>query len=186
MDVDGGNRKQLTKEQYAYSPRCSPDGKWVVYSFVPSAVVQSSPEFSIWRIPIDGGTPMQIAEKGSNRIAVSPDGKWIACVLSEDSGKRKIAVLPFQGGPPTRTFDMPFSRAGSLDWTTDGKSLTFVARNKGSEDIWIQSLVGGAPRQVTEIQAPRIIEHAWSPDGKQLALVYESHTADAVLISNYK
>jgi Tol biopolymer transport system component len=188
MDIDGGNPKQLMSESnaLAYYPRCSHDGKWVVYEFVPSALFQSGTR-TIWKIPIDGGTAAQITEKPCRWPAISLDGNWIACVLSEDSGKQqKIAVLPFQGGPPTKTFDMPFSRVGSLDWTHDGKSVTFVARNKGSEDIWIQSLVGGAPRRVTEILAPTIGEHAWSPDGKQLALEYGSSTADAVLISNFK
>jgi Tol biopolymer transport system component len=186
MDIDGGNPKQLTNEDFASYPHCSPDGKWVFYEFVPSALFQSDTP-TTWKVPIDGGTPAQITEKPCYFPAISPDGKWIAGVLREDSGKqRKLALLPFQGGPPTKTFDMPFSGVGSLDWTPDGKSVTFVAANQGSEDIWIQSLAGGAPRRITEIQDPTIGEHAWSPDGKQLALVHESNTCDAVLIGNFK
>ena len=186
MDMDGGNPKQLTNEADAFSPQCSPDGKWVVYEFVPSALVQSGTH-TIWRVPIDGGTPAQITDKPCRWPAISPDGKWIACVLSEDSGKQqKVAVHPFQGGPPTKTFDMPFWDGGPVNWTPDGKSITFSATSQGSKDIWIQSLVGGAPRRVTEIQAPAIYQHTWSPDGKQLALVYGSRTADAVLISDFK
>ena len=186
MEIDGGNPKQLTNKDFASSPQCSPDGKWVVYEFVPSAVVMSSTP-TIWKVPIDGGTPTQVTEKPCRWPAISPDGKWIACVLGEDVGRlNKVAVFPFQGGPPKKTFDMPFSWVGTLDWTPDGKSVTFSAANQGSTDIWIQSLAGGAPRRMTEIQAPAIYQHAWSPDGKQLALVYGSRTGDAVLISNFK
>ena len=186
MDIDGGNPKQLTNKEYAYLPQCSPDGKWVLYEFVPSALVRSAIP-TMWKVSIDGGTPTQITDRPCRWPAISPNGKWIACVLSEDSGKQhKVAVFPFQGGPPTKTFDMPFSWVATLDWTPDGKSVTFSAANQGSTDIWSQSLAGGAPRRVTEIQAPAIYQHAWSPDGKHLALVYGSRTGDAVLISNFK
>jgi len=181
MDFDGGNPKQLENEKTTLSPQCSPDGKWVVYQ------LWHSDTSRIWKVPIDGGTPAQITEKPCYWPAISPDGKWIACVLSEGSGQRpKLAVLPFQGGPPTKTFDISLG-GGPLDWTPDGKSVTFLAaRNQGSSDIWIQSLVGGAPRPMTEILAPYMSYHAWSPDGKQLALVYGRRTGDAVLISNFR
>jgi Tol biopolymer transport system component len=81
---------------------------------------------------------------------------------------------------------MPFSGVRALDWTPDGKSVTFAATSQGSTEIWIQSLVGGAPRRMTAIQAPIIFSHSWSPDGKQLALVYGSRTGDAVLITSFK
>ena len=184
MNIDGSYPIQLTNEKYAFWPQCSPDERWVVYLFVPSAGLQSG-TFTTWKVPIDGGPPAQIREKPCGRPAISPDGKWIACGFSEDSGI-KVAVLPFQGGPPTKTFDMPFSGVRALDWTPDGKAVTFAATSQGSQDIWIQSLVGGAPRRVTEIQAPSILHHAWSPDGKQLALVYGSRNGDAVLISNFQ
>jgi Tol biopolymer transport system component/tRNA A-37 threonylcarbamoyl transferase component Bud32 len=181
MDIDGGNPKQLTNEKDAFSPQCSPDGKWVVYE------LNRSGTYTIWKVPIDGGTPARVTEKPCRWPAISPDGKWIACVLSEGSGKQqKVAVLPFQGGPPTKTFDMPFSGVRALDWTPDGKSVTFAATSQGSTEIWIQSLVGGAPRRMTAIQAPIIFSHSWSPDGKQLALVYGSRTGDAVLITSFK
>jgi serine/threonine protein kinase/Tol biopolymer transport system component len=143
MDIDGGNPKQLTNEKDAFSPQCSPDGKWVVYELAPSTLVQSRTT-TIWKVPIDGDTPAQITEKPCSRPAISPDGKWIACV---DSGK--VTVLPFQGGPPRKTFYMPFWDGGPLDWTPDGKSVTFAARSELSTDIWIQPLVGGPPSTTT-------------------------------------
>lgn len=56
---------------------------------------------------IDGGDPVQLTDKLSGPPVISPDGKMIAFIyLEEASGQGKIAVIPFEGGPPTKVFDV--------------------------------------------------------------------------------
>jgi Tol biopolymer transport system component len=183
VDFEGENPKQLTtgEGRFDFWPRCSPDSQWVLY------LSTRANQRTLWKIPIEGGTPVQLRDKRTLWFAISRDGKWIACTGVEAPNQPvKLIVLPFQGGPPSKTFDAP---AGSdlrdVDWAPDGRSLTFSVIQKGASSVWTQPLEGGPPRQLTNFETGSILWLVWSPDGKQLALVRGRSTSDAVLISNF-
>jgi len=185
VDADGGNLKYLTTggQHFDFLPRCSPDGQWVVY------LSTRADEGTLWKLPIDGGTPVQLRDNPTVRFAISPDGKSIACTGSDAPHQpMKLIVLPIQGGPPSKTFDVPPGILIGLDWARDGRSLTFSTNLKDGSNIWAQPLAGGAPKQLTEFETDRIFSLAWSPDGKRLAFVRYpgSTTSDAVLISSFE
>jgi len=184
VDSEGGNLKHLTSgdQHFDFNPRCSPDGQWVVY------LSTQANRRTLWKIPIDGGTPVELRDKETMWFAISPDGKWIACTGSEDPNQpRKLIVLPIQGGPSSKTFDTPLPLwLGAVDWAPDGRSLTFSAFQKGVFNVWTQPLAGGPPKQLTDFETGSILSLAWSADGKQLAFVRSADTSDAVLISNFK
>src|SRR5207302_4211914 len=99
IDIDGSNLKQLTTGIGAFTPNCSPDGKWVAYGSFGSS------GFIIWKVSIDGGEPVQITDKFASLPAISPDGKLIACyLLDQQTRVTKIALLPFEGGDPVKLF----------------------------------------------------------------------------------
>jgi Tol biopolymer transport system component len=182
VDSEGGNLKQLTTgdQHYDFGPRCSPDGQWVVY------LSHRGNERTLWKIPIDGGTPVLLRDEPTVGFAFSRDGKWIACSGADDP--RKLLILPIQGGPPSKTFDAPPGvHLGLVDWAPDGRSLTFSANQKGMSDVWAQPLAGGPPKQLTDFETGGILSLAWSPDGKHLAFVrYRPSISDAVLVSNFE
>ena len=187
VDADGGNLKQLTTsaaDHTDFFPRCSPDGQWVVYRS------RRAGQGALWKIPIDGGTPVQMRDKPTLWFSISPDGKWIACNGRDDPHQpMKLIVLPMQGGPPSKTFDAPPGMGlGSVDWAPDGRSLTFAASQKGVSNVWTQPLAGGPPKQLTDFETDVILSLAWSPDGKHLAFVRSPPSApgDAVLISSFE
>ncbi len=57
MDPDGSNPIRIADETFANGPRCSPDGKWVVYL--------RSPSRTPLRIPITGEKPPQMISQDS-------------------------------------------------------------------------------------------------------------------------
>src|SRR6058998_1993365 len=77
--LDGGALRQLTQSVEASSPRISPDGKWVVYQDHSNRGRRTM----LWKVPIDGGTPMQLTETDSDWQVISPDGKLIAYTYSD-------------------------------------------------------------------------------------------------------
>lgn len=172
MNLDGSNAKQLTSD-YGNRAQCSPDGKWVVY--------HSTNPPTLWKVPIEGGTPAQLTRELSHYAAISRDGKLLAYFTSAPP-QTKIVVIPFDGGAPIRTFDVPpISLLPGLRWTPDGKALTYV---KG-DNIWSQPMDGGPPKQLTNFEGEQIYTFDWSRD-RQLIVSRGVTNRDVVLISNLK
>ena len=184
MDLDGGNERQLTEigGSGTFFPRLSPDGKWVVYGNVPDGG-----SHSLWKVSIDGGTPIQLTNHPTWVPNVSPDGKLIACTsLDQSSGQWKLAVIPFEGGLPIKTFEVTGSYNRPLLWTPDGRAIAYIQTSAGVSNIWAQPIDGGSPKQLTDFKDHRIFNFAWSRDGKKLALSRGLINSDVVLISNFR
>jgi len=182
IDIDGSNLKQLTTSTGGWQPHCSPDGKWVVYhSF-------GSSGFIIWKVSIDGGEPVQVTDKFASFPAVSPDGKLIACYLRDPQTRvKKIALLPFEGGDPVRSLDLPQTAdAGqSVRWTPDGRAVTYIDTRGLVSNIWLQPIDGSPRRQLTNFKTDRIFSFDWSRDGK-LVCSRGVIDSDVVLIKDFR
>jgi Tol biopolymer transport system component len=177
MEIDGSNPKKLTNRA-ARSPHVSPDGKWVVYSH---------PNNIVLKIPIDGGDEVQLTEKPAGGAVISPDGKLIACNYQDEATRQfKIAIIPFEGGPPTMVFDLLGGPNRSLWWTPDGRAIAYIVTSNSVSNIWAQPLAGGEPKPLTDFKDQRIFNFAWSRDGKQLALSRGVVNSDVVLITGFK
>jgi Tol biopolymer transport system component/aminoglycoside phosphotransferase (APT) family kinase protein len=184
VDSDGSNPVQLTSGEGETWPTFSPDGRWVIYSAIVSG------KYSLRKVPIDGGDPIQLTGTVGFLIpSVSPDGKMIAYVDREEraGSPDRIVVIPFEGGDPVKTFDLPptFEHA-AVRWTPDGRALTFTDIRNGVENIWTQPLGGGAPRQITDFKSEGIGMFDWSRDGKQLALWRGTENRNVVLINDFR
>jgi Tol biopolymer transport system component len=183
MDLDGGNPKQITNGVGEYLPSFTPDGKWILYT----AYDPVSGFWSVWKISSEGGTPSRLTEKESAVSVVSLDGQSFACNYQDQpGGAYKIAIVSIAGGQPTKLFDIPGSFGRSLQWSTDGRSLTYVETQRGISNLWSQPLTGGSPRQLTDFKEQRIFGFAWSRDGKQLAISRGVVNNDVVLIKDFR
>jgi len=178
IDIDGSNLKQLTDGPREQLADISPDGQWVVYT---SALTTST----LWKVPLDGGNPVQVTDKPAFMPTLSPDGKLIACNYFEN-GRAKIAVIPFDGGQPIKTFEsfthpdwMPFH------WTPDGQALAYIDRGVLSSIWTVPVFSDGPPKLLLDFKSGRIFDFAWSHDGSQLAVARGEVTNDVVLISNF-
>ncbi|MGB9181927.1 MAG: winged helix-turn-helix domain-containing protein [Pyrinomonadaceae bacterium] len=181
MDIDGSNPRQLTNGSYATRPKISPDGRWVIYSD------KESGRDRIWKVSIDGGNPVQLTDYSSSASAISPDGKQLAITFTDEQAKPprwRFAVIPFEGGPPTKVFDLANPIGQIVDWTPDGRALTYVETRNGVSNIWSQPVDGSPPKQLTNFNSDQILSYAWSRDGSQLALARGTEMRDVVLISD--
>ncbi|HKQ50738.1 MAG TPA: protein kinase [Pyrinomonadaceae bacterium] len=178
MDANGANPKQLTNGNYDRNPAFSPDGKWIVYT----SFGATNP--NLWRIPVDGGDPVQLNDKFSMAPIVSPDGKMIACYYWDERPDTQLgtALIPFEGGQPVKVFTLP---SPNVRWSPDGTALTYVDSRSGVSNIWNQPLDGGPAVQLTNFKNDLIFAFEWSRDGRQLACARGIVTSDAVLFSNF-
>jgi Tol biopolymer transport system component len=69
-----------------------------------------------------------------------------------------------------------------MTFTPDGKSVAYVVRDQGVDNIFVQSLDGSPGHQITDFTAQHIAEFQWSPDGKTLAVARTQDTSDVVLL----
>jgi len=179
----GGNLTQLTSDGGESLRDISPDGRWVYF--------QKLSERGAWRAPVQGGKPTRVSDNFTSwRMRLSPDGRLIGyprLTLDDEREVLALAISSAEGGEPTIT--LPWPQGGEMpvmEWTRDGKALSF-ARNIGTVgNIWLQPLDGSPLRQITTFDDLGIFAHAWSLDGGTLFVVRGRNTSDAVLIRDFR
>jgi dipeptidyl aminopeptidase/acylaminoacyl peptidase len=120
---------------------------------------------------------------------LSPDGRWVAYVVSTPSRERDadetdLWLVPWQGGTPRRlTFTT--GNEHSPRWSPDGRQLAFLSDREpaaattgaaAEDQIWVLDLAGGEAAQRSRV-AGGISDYAWSPDGRRWAAAVTHPTA---------
>lgn len=123
----------------------------------------------IYTVPIDGGTPKRITEKGpSYWHGWSPDGKWLT-YCAERNGNYDVYKIPSTGGEEIR-----LTTAEGLDdgpeFSPDGKYIYFNSTRTGMMQIWRMHPDGSGQEQVTDDNFQNWFAHP-SPDGKWLIMI---------------
>ncbi len=178
MDVDGTNLKQITNGIAEVFPIITPDNQWIVY--------QNIDDLRLWKVPLDGGTPVKILDKLASQASISPDGKLIACRYREEElSPFKLALIDFATGKTVKTIDTPPTN-NILDWSADGRSVLYTETRAGVSNIWSQPIDGGPPRQLTDFKSDLIFGFDLSRDGKQMALARGTIANDVVLIADVR
>ncbi len=178
MNANGTNPTKITNGEHVHSPNYSPDGQWIVYSAEQSGVPV------IWKISSGGGEPIQLTKTTSARPSISPDGKLVGHLqMEQKTYQMKLAVVPLTGEEKAKTFDSTITDPYLVNWSPDGKMLTYVETRNGVSNIWGQPIDGKAPKQLTKFQSDHIYRFAWSKDGKNLACERGFYLNDVVLIS---
>ena len=105
---------------------------------------------------------------------ISPDGQWVAYVVSQlDSTRDRAASdLYMTSWDGTRTVQLTHSPEGegAPAWSRDNRYLSFVASRgeKARSQVWVLDRLGGEARQLTK-HKEGVGAYAWSPDGKRIA-----------------
>jgi len=108
---------------------------------------------------------------------ISPDGQWIAYVLSaidakEDKSNAHIWMVSYDG-KNDRQITWSQDSENSPRWSPDGKYLAFTSSRPGKtkgNQVWLLDRSGGEAMQLTELKG-RLQGYEWSPDSKRVALV---------------
>lgn len=186
MNPDGTGQSQLTFGQYEDWPQVSPDSRWIVYHS------EESSRESIWKMPIEGGTALRLANVPAKQPIISPDGELLAYFAKDEQADSpwRLTIIPFEGGTPVKTFDIPPAidrQWHGARWTPDGQALDYIVTSGGVSNLWRQPLSGGQPRKVTDFKEGQIDAFAWSPASRnQLACVRTSTMTDLFLVRNFK
>jgi eukaryotic-like serine/threonine-protein kinase len=182
MDTDGGNLKQLTQGEFAdYGPFCSLDNQWVVFSSWRSGKPR------LWKMPVDGGEPVQVSDLAFGGEYFLPDGKQIFGEYFDEEvspPRWRAALVSFESGQVVKLFDFP-AKAG---WwkMADERTLLYVEERDGVANIWTRPLEGGTPQQLTKFTSEQIFAFAPSRDYQQFAVARGTLTADIILLKDFR
>ena len=131
---------------------------------------------------------MHLTEHPAQLPAISPDGKFILYFNFDEQRNNhpKLSIIPFEGGEPVKTIDLPRSvQPLAFGWTPDGRSITYLDNSSGILNVWSQPVAGGAPKQLTNFKSEFVNSFAISRDGK-IAVYRFSATRDIVLIKGFR
>jgi Tol biopolymer transport system component len=189
LNVGTGEMKQLTFGKDVEKGSCTPDGKWVVYN---DGQAQGGPR--VFKVSIDGGTPVELVHGTPFSPTVSPDGRLIAYGRTEGqeaSARSRIVLQSLEDSAIVKEIELPATYDWEqLAWTPDGHALTFVHHTTGTlQNVYLQPLTGGARVQLTHFDSEpsRVMAYAWSPDGKRFAVTRaRSNDSDVVMFSGFR
>ena len=110
--------------------------------------------------------------------------RWLLPRLTTPQGTRRRlpSSRPTEGGVPKLIgFQRPRA-ANLIQFSRDGKSLIYVVRENGADNLWQQPLDGSPGKALTTFKAEHIWDYHWSPDGSKLAMVRGHTDSDVVLM----
>ncbi len=101
------------------APSWSRDGKWIYF-----ASKKGGSPFQLWKVPFEGGTPIQLTKTGGIGAVESDDGSLYYSKY-ETGGVWKLSV----GGEESRVLDQP-SGTEWFNWALSGKGVYFLEHAK--------------------------------------------------------
>jgi len=184
--VSGGYALRLTQDAVDdYAPDFSPDGQTIVYR-------SERDGGGIYAVPVHGGEARLVAAYG-RRPKFSPDGKWIAYWVGEETedntgnfmapGESSVFIVSSSGGSPI-AIQPHFAAAGYPVWAPDGRHILFLGNrdpnlyNERSVDWWVAQIDGGeavptgasAAFQKTGFAALSQAPELWTANGSAVLL----------------
>ncbi len=162
-DIDGRNLEQLTKYRTLNVEPCwSPDGRTVCFSKYNQAGID------IVETTVRQPRRSRVISsfRGINAgAAISPDGKYLAAILSPDH-QVDLYVLGLHQ-KMTRRLSKGIAVEASPCWSPNGEHLAFVSDRRGNPRIFVINARGGEAKMIPLISGGvDAVTPAWSGDGK--------------------
>jgi Tol biopolymer transport system component len=155
----------------------SPDGKWIVIGGTDDHGIAA-----VFKIPVDGGTPISIGAGEGVDPVWSPDGRIIVYSMFPPRGGQVPLLAVRPDGTPVALPTVLARPDGGYRFLRDGRGLVYLPRAQ-SVDFMLLDLATGQSRPLTHLT-----NQGWirafdiSPDGKQIVFDRSRENSDIVLI----
>jgi Tol biopolymer transport system component/DNA-binding winged helix-turn-helix (wHTH) protein len=161
------------------APSWSRDGKWIYFGSK-----RGAEPFEVWKMPVGGGTPVQVTRHGGMSAVESPDGRYLYYCKYEQGG---IWRIPLAGGEETEVVP-EVGGGGWPNWAVSPEGIYFL-RLGGSPDGSVEFLefATGKTRRVWNFNRDPGWGISLSPDAKSLIYVqYEFAESNLMLVRNFR
>lgn len=184
LTLAGGDVRRLTFDDgLEILDGWSRDGQWVYFS---STSHDISGMNDVFRVSVEGGTPMEVAgDRYTNEYfsSPSPDGAALAVTARATASAQwwrngrshldEAEVWIVRGGGTSPRYEA-VTHGGAKEmwpmWSGDGQSLYFVSDRSGAQNLWTITLSqGAAPTQLTTFTTGRVLWPSIATDGSIIA-----------------
>jgi serine/threonine protein kinase/Tol biopolymer transport system component len=151
----------------------SPDGNYVYFSRTSK---QQAGYSDIYKMPVLGGQPQQVAHDADTAPGISPDGKQIVFIRGDPAKYAMNVILQNVDGTGEKSISQIPSSTSSFGfyppaWSPDGKTVVFSNwRNSGERLLVALTVSDGTSRTLWQTQNS-IGRAEWLPDGSGLIFV---------------
>lgn len=186
-DSDGYGVIAFNKEKIApLSPYFSPNGRHIYYT----SFVRNYP--CVFRVATEGGKREPLANfTGLNAGgAVSPDGSFIAVILSQP-GNPELYAINLATRKATRLTRTPRGAEASPCWSPDGKYIAYVSDEVGNPQIYVIDSNSKTPKRIS-FRGSQNVAPTWGADGRiaycskqgnYCIVVYDPKTGSSEVVS---
>lgn len=136
--------------------------------------------YGIFTVSAGGGRPRQLPIPLKESIGFprySPDGRSLAVVGEDSTGKEDLFVTDSLGRNPRSIAPSPGQREGAPSWTPDGKRIAFASDRDGNWEIYDVGADGRGLRRLTNDPAQDLAP-VYAPDGRTIAFSSDRGGAD--------
>jgi TolB protein len=167
----------------------SPDGNTIFY---PKAAASADVNGSrIVAHDLRSGQETVVIEKrGIYAGLMSPDGQRLL-IAASDGMAQVLFVMPAAGGEAREVVRIeggfPGS-AGTLSWTSDGRSVVFLKAVKGKAgqwQLWRVAAEGGEPQPIGVFAARQLLGMRLHPDGRRVAITDVKVNLEVWVMENF-
>jgi Tol biopolymer transport system component len=178
LSSDGAELQPIAEGMVPQGSSCwSPDGKWIVTGGSDA----TGP--GLFKIPLDGGSPVRLAAGQALNPVWSPDGSLI---VYAGTNVRTFAPL-LAVRPDGTSLELPhisLRRLGErVRFSPDGKSLIYMQGLLASQDFWLLDLASMKSRPLTKLQSRAAMRtFDVTKDGKQIVFDRLRENSQVVII----